>query len=56
MEMEWNWTGKFSGEKIGGKCGGNGMEMEWNFFVQTSGKKIDVMEWKCNGIEMENFK
>ena len=59
MEMEWNWTGKFSGEKIGGKCGGNGKEMEWKwngfFFDKSSGKKIDGMEQEWNGIEMETF-
>ena len=58
MEM-WNWTGKFSGEKNGVKCGGNGKEMEWKwngiFFDKSSGKKIDGMEQEWNGIEMETF-
>ena len=52
MEMKWNWNRKFSGEKISGLCGANGMEIFLTKQVETN---FDVMEWKWNGIEMENF-
>ena len=52
MEIEQNWNGKFSGEKIGGLCGGNGMEFFLTKQVETN---FDVMEWKWNGVEKEKF-
>ena len=59
MEIEQNWNGKFSGEKIGGLCGGNGKEIEWksngNFLAKQVETNFDVMEWKWNGVEKENF-
>ena len=51
MELDWKIFGRKKWWELWWKWKWNGI-----FFVKTSGKKIDVMEWKCDGIEMENFK
>ena len=56
MELDWTFFGRKNWSQMLWKSKGNGMEMEWNFFVQTIGKNFDVMEWKWNGVEKENFK
>ena len=44
MEKEWNYNGKFVGEKIDGIWWVNGKEMEWKwngtFFDKSSGNKF----------------